>query len=123
MDGAYLAHSVYGFFQNGGALCWIVRVGAAENGAGSRPVAALPAAADKGVETFRAQALPGVDGTIKIDISEEPNAGAGEGGDGKGGDVTYKVPARGPAGPGRRQLHAVDAGRTPREGRGDRLRG
>src|SRR5215212_3981029 len=27
MDGAYLAHSVYGFFQNGGALCWIVDVG------------------------------------------------------------------------------------------------
>ena len=27
MEGAYLAHSVYGFFQNGGNLCWIVRVG------------------------------------------------------------------------------------------------
>ena len=27
MDGAYLAHSVYGFFQNGGSLCWVVRVG------------------------------------------------------------------------------------------------
>jgi phage tail sheath protein FI len=91
MDGAYLAHSVYGFFQNGGALCWIVRVGAAENGAGSRPVAALPAAADKGVEAFRAKALAGVDGSVKVEIVEEPNAGAGEGGDGKGGEVTYKV--------------------------------
>src|SRR6188472_1675953 len=29
MEGAYLAHSVYGFFQNGGTLCWIVRVGGA----------------------------------------------------------------------------------------------
>src|ERR1700755_1419671 len=27
MEGAYLAHSVYGFFQNGGSLCWIVRRG------------------------------------------------------------------------------------------------
>ena len=27
MDGAYMAHSVYGFFQNGGTNCWIVRVG------------------------------------------------------------------------------------------------
>ena len=27
MEGAYLAHSVYGFFQNGGSLAWIVRVG------------------------------------------------------------------------------------------------
>ena len=27
MEGAYLAHAVYGFFQNGGGLCWVVRVG------------------------------------------------------------------------------------------------
>ena len=36
MEGAYLAHSVYGFFQNGGGLCWVVRVGAG-NGAGGAP--------------------------------------------------------------------------------------
>jgi hypothetical protein len=88
MDGAYLAHSVYGFFQNGGALCWIVRVGAPEDGAGSRAVAALPAASDKNVEAFRAKALPGVNGTVKVEVSEEPNAG-GEG-DGKA-DQTYKI--------------------------------
>src|ERR687890_269207 len=29
MEGAYLAHSVYGFFQNGGGMCWVVRVVAA----------------------------------------------------------------------------------------------
>jgi phage tail sheath protein FI len=90
MEGAYLAHSVYGFFQNGGSLCWVVRVGAPDNGA-ARPVAALPAAADKGVETFRAQALEGVDGTVKVEISEEPSAES-EGG-------TYKlVVDAGPAG-------------------------
>src|ERR671921_1861450 len=44
MDGAYMAHSVYGFFQNGGTNCWVVRVGA--DGDKARPVAALPAAAD-----------------------------------------------------------------------------
>jgi uncharacterized protein len=50
MDGAYLAHSVYGFFQNGGNLCWVVRVG--DDGGGSAaPRAALPAAADASVET------------------------------------------------------------------------
>jgi phage tail sheath protein FI len=27
MEGAFLAHAVYGFFQNGGSLCWVVRVG------------------------------------------------------------------------------------------------
>ncbi|HET8754610.1 MAG TPA: phage tail sheath subtilisin-like domain-containing protein [Solirubrobacteraceae bacterium] len=72
MEGAYLAHSVYGFFQNGGSLCWVVRVGAPENGA-ARPVAALPAASDKAVETFRAQALEGVDGGVKVELSEEPS--------------------------------------------------
>jgi uncharacterized protein len=87
MEGAYLAHSVYGFFQNGGGLCWVVRVGAPDNGA-ARPVAALPAAADKAVETFRAQALEGVDGSVKVEISEEPSA---EGGEGKPGDATYKL--------------------------------
>ena len=37
MEGAYLAHSVYGFFQNGGSLCWVVRVGddGGSNGAGA----------------------------------------------------------------------------------------
>ena len=35
MEGAYLAHSVYGFFQNGGSLCWIVRVG--DDGAPTAP--------------------------------------------------------------------------------------
>src|SRR5262245_62385923 len=44
MDGAYLAHSVYGFFQNGGSLCWVVRIGS-ETGA-ERPRAALPSSAD-----------------------------------------------------------------------------
>jgi uncharacterized protein len=83
MDGAYMAHSVYGFFQNGGSNCWIVRVGE-ENGAGARPQAALPAAADKSVETFRAQALPKVDGKVEVELSEEPKAG-GE------GDPSYRL--------------------------------
>ena len=44
MAGAYLAHSVYGFFQNGGGLCWIVRVGAAD---GDPPGAGSPAGGDR----------------------------------------------------------------------------
>src|SRR4051812_25215323 len=27
IEGAYLAHAVYGFFHNGGSACWVVRVG------------------------------------------------------------------------------------------------
>src|SRR5215210_1889991 len=58
MEGAYLAHSVYGFFQNGGSLCWVVRVG--DDGGGRTAArAALPAASDASIETFRVVALPG----------------------------------------------------------------
>src|SRR3954452_24058389 len=83
MEGTYMAHSVYGFFQNGGSNCWIVRVGG-EDGAGARPQAALPAAADKSVETFRAQALPKVDGTVEVELTEEPKAGGN-------GDASYRL--------------------------------
>src|SRR5688500_16084863 len=86
MEGGALPHSGHGFFRNGGGLCGVVRVGAPENGA-ARPVAALPAAADKAVETFRAQALEGVDGSVKVELSEEPST---EGGEGKPGEATYK---------------------------------
>ena len=44
MDGAYLAHSVYGFFQNGGTTCWIVRVGEDGSTNGRGAVAARRAA-------------------------------------------------------------------------------
>src|SRR5215472_1797572 len=51
LDGAYLAHAVYGYFLNGGNLCWVVRVGS--DGPGQLARTALPAAADGGVEAFR----------------------------------------------------------------------
>jgi phage tail sheath protein FI len=82
MDGAYLAHSVYGFFQNGGSLCWVVRVG--EAGGAVRPRAALPAASDKELVPFTAEAADGVDGPIKVEVSEEPAAG-------EGAEPTYRV--------------------------------
>jgi phage tail sheath protein FI len=82
MEGAYLAHSVYGFFQNGGTLCWVVRVGV--DGGGNTARAALPAATDKSVEAIRATALKGVEGPVTIELTEEP-------GTGKDGDATYKL--------------------------------
>jgi phage tail sheath protein FI len=84
MEGSYLAHSVYGFFMNGGSLCWVVRVGddASSNG-GAQARAALPAAGDTSVEAYSAVALePGRD-DIKVEIIEEPKAGEG--------DQTYTV--------------------------------
>jgi hypothetical protein len=84
MEGAYLAHSVYGYFQNGGSLCWIVRVG--KEDASSKPVAALPAANDKSVEALRVVALEGASDPVKVEISEEPSVGEKD-----GADTTYKV--------------------------------
>jgi phage tail sheath protein FI len=87
MEGAYIAHSVYGFFQNGGSLCWIVRVGddGGTNGT-AQARAALPAAADSSIEAFRVLALDGAKGEVKVELTEEPNTG----GDG-GGDQSYRL--------------------------------
>ncbi|MEA2293070.1 MAG: uncharacterized protein QOE86_709 [Solirubrobacteraceae bacterium] len=85
MEGAYLAHAVYGFFQNGGSLCWIIRVGA-DGGGSATARAALPAAADKSVEAFRATALEGVKDTVTVELSEEPSAEGKE-----PGDSTYRL--------------------------------
>jgi Bacteriophage tail sheath protein len=85
MPGAYLAHSVYGFFQNGGALCWIVRVGAGDSS--PRRQAALPAASDTSLEAFRAVAKGDPDGEISVTLEEESLAGGDKG----GGEPTYKL--------------------------------
>ncbi len=85
MEGAYLAHSVYGFFQNGGSLAWIVRVGA-DGGGATAPRAALPAATDKDVEAFRVVALDGVDDPVTVELAEEEPAATS-----KDGDATYKL--------------------------------
>jgi phage tail sheath protein FI len=87
MEGAYLAHAVYGYFLNGGGLCWIVRVGDDANG--STPRAMLPASADKSVEAFRAVALEGVKDTVKVELTEEPGTPGAEGKDAT--EPSYKV--------------------------------
>jgi uncharacterized protein len=97
MEGSYLAHALYGFFQNGGTLCWVVRVGSGERD-GARPQAGLPAAADRTVSAFRAEALEGVDGTVAVELIEVPGQ-TGE--DGEGGEPTYRL--------------IVDAGQKGRE--------
>jgi Bacteriophage tail sheath protein len=90
MTDAYLAHSVYGFFQNGGTLCWVIRIGADGQASAPQIVAALPAAGDTGVEALRAVALPGVEGPVTMEVVEEEGSGGDEGG--KGGDgKTYRI--------------------------------
>src|SRR4051812_27932593 len=85
MEGAYLAHAVYGFFLNGGGVCWIVRIGNENAGPAAR--AALPAASDKAVETFRMTQLAEASDTVTVEISEEAGAPV----DGKPEDKTYRV--------------------------------
>jgi phage tail sheath protein FI len=88
MDGAYLAHSVYGFFQNGGTLCWVIRIGA---GDGSTPPAraALPAAVDDSVETLNAVTLPGIEGPVTVELSEEESGKPAD--EQKPEDKTYRL--------------------------------
>jgi phage tail sheath protein FI len=41
MAGSYLAHSVYGYFNNGGGRCYIMRIGASDDAGGAEPGAAV----------------------------------------------------------------------------------
>ena len=68
MEGAYLAHAVYGYFHNGGGSCYVTRIGVKEDAVGQ---AALPLGAGDGREAYRAIARDGVDGPVKVEIEEE----------------------------------------------------
>ena len=74
--GSYLAHSVYGYFMNGGGACYVVRIGA--NGKGSSPPAQaqLPSGSGAALGGYRITALePGESGnTISVEVAD-----AGEG--------------------------------------------
>ncbi|HKG10703.1 MAG TPA: phage tail sheath subtilisin-like domain-containing protein [Gaiellaceae bacterium] len=82
MEGSYLAHSLYGYFANGGSMCWVVRVGKGDGA--PRAQAALPAAGDTSVEAYRALAKGNADGEISIELTEEPTGG-------DKADSTYKL--------------------------------
>lgn len=57
VEGSYLAHSVYGFFNNGGSVAYIVRVGKDGGADASSARAELPSAADKSLGAFTVSAL------------------------------------------------------------------
>ncbi len=111
MEGAFLAHSVYGFFQNGGSLCYVVRVGAADGDAGP-PQAALSSAGDGDGSPLRALARGDAAGQIVVDVTEEPAPPAPPAPEGDGGkekaaaepQPTYTLRVRGPG--GQREEHA-----------------
>jgi phage tail sheath protein FI len=75
VEGAYLAHAVYGYFQNGGGACYVVRVGGDANG--SAPARAeLPTGADArlGAYVVRALEAGAAGNTISVEVTD-----AGEG--------------------------------------------
>src|SRR4051794_4530114 len=79
LPNSYLAHSVYGYFLNGGGNSYIVRIGADGDGAasnGRRPKQAatkqLAAAATAAVGGYRVTALPGApdNKTLAVEVAE-----------------------------------------------------
>jgi hypothetical protein len=84
MEGSYTAHAVYGYFQNGGSIAWIIRVGS-ERGAPAAQ-ASLLSATDKELEALRVLAIGAGNDPVKLEITEEPPQ---EGKDSS--DQTYKV--------------------------------
>jgi phage tail sheath protein FI len=81
IEGAYLAHSVYGYFANGGGAAYIVRVGQdGANGSGSskKEQQALPGLRQAVVGGFRITELEAGDGKPDITVDVQP-ASAAEG--------------------------------------------
>jgi uncharacterized protein len=88
-EGYYLAHSVYGFFNNGGSAAYVVRVGgapegAALNGGSSAPVsgrssaapAALPPGEPKQLGTFTVAAVG--PGELSVEVADPEGDGPAE---------------------------------------------
>jgi phage tail sheath protein FI len=78
MEGSYLAHSVYGFFLNGGTTAYIVRIGAEGSGAPSARLE-LPSSTDASQAAFRVVALEAgsAGNEIKVEVGEPSEPGEG----------------------------------------------
>ncbi|WP_234543884.1 phage tail sheath family protein [Streptomyces shenzhenensis] len=86
-DGYYLAHSVYGFFNNGGTAAYVVRVGGSHDGAegagnspaavrGSAAPAALPPGEAKQLGTFSVSAI--ASGDLSVEVADPEGEGPAE---------------------------------------------
>ena len=71
LPGGYLAHAIYGYFNNGGGNCYVTRLPGG-NGAGEagppKPQAALPSAAQASIETLIVTALE--EGEASVEVSK-----------------------------------------------------
>ncbi|MFF4243634.1 phage tail sheath family protein [Streptomyces sp. NPDC001822] len=96
-DGYFLAHSVYGFFNNGGSAAYVVRVGGVPGGvagtqgegagtrrgrsavAGGAAPAALTAGEPAVLGTFKVSAVaPGESGTLSVEVTDAEGEGPAE---------------------------------------------
>jgi phage tail sheath protein FI len=105
LEGAYMPHAVYGYFQNGGSTCWIVRVG---EDAGERPRALIASENGDGqaIEAVAREEIGAGPITLKLSV-EPPAPDSGDDGDGddakparrrrgNSGEPTYTVEITGP---------------------------
>lgn len=77
MEGSYLAHAVYGYFNNGGGSAYVVRIGAEGNGDGSGPQLAaaageLPSGGDSESPGYvvRAKELGGGGNNLRVEVQD-----------------------------------------------------
>ncbi|MEU6369510.1 phage tail sheath subtilisin-like domain-containing protein [Streptomyces sp. NPDC046931] len=86
-EGYYLAHSVYGFFNNGGTAAYVIRVGGSAEGAwaegsapaavnGSAAPAALPAGEPRQLGTFSVTAV--APGDLSVEVADPEGEGPAE---------------------------------------------
>jgi phage tail sheath protein FI len=75
VEGSYLAHAVYGYLNNGGGACYVVRIG--KDGAAPAARAELVSATDKTLSSYRVSALnPGTTGNdITVEVADSKEGG------------------------------------------------
>jgi phage tail sheath protein FI len=76
MPGSYLAHAVYGYFNNGGGSCYVVRIGG--QGQSTSAMAALPSRASTSMDTIRIQAIEAGSSGNEVVVEVADAGGEGE---------------------------------------------
>jgi uncharacterized protein len=74
VEGAVLPHAVYGYFNNGGGVCYVCRIPHSRGGS-SGPRKALPAGSNAELETLEVRAL---EGAASAEVTIEPQGNEGE---------------------------------------------
>ncbi len=80
MPGAYLSHSIYGFFNNGGARAYVTRVVATGGKNDDKPASAqLPSRASKAVPSLTISTKGAPSSDVQVDITRPPSDDVDEG--------------------------------------------